>query len=129
MEAIKVFGVWTVGLAVLLGTTGASLARPKKPGVAYCVCTCDTTPGTGIDAHDPVLNWEQKAGGCALNGRTCTREYDGKKGVLTNCNVCIGQADGSLGRCSPASPSVAPPRPQAPKVPPTRPSQPPSTVR
>jgi hypothetical protein len=114
MEPIKVFGVWTVGLAVMLGTTGVSLALPKmKPGHTYCVCTC---AGEGIDPANAVLSWE-KVASCSVNGKAC--KSGGKKGVLSECNQCTGQADGKPGGCNPAKPR---PPFQPPELPPPRPS-------
>src|SRR5262245_38690193 len=124
MDPIKVFGVWAVGLAVLLGTTGGSLARPKQVGQTWCVCTCDTQPGPGC-GNCTVLSWE-KTYHCAANGRNCTG--DRKPGRLTNCNQCVVQDNLAFGQCE-AQPTVAPPRPRPPKVPPTGPRNPPSSTK
>jgi hypothetical protein len=128
MDPIKVVGVWAVGLAVLLGTTGVSLAQlPKRPGQTWCACTCDTNPGDPNDCGEcKVLNWEMTYH-CAVNGRRCTA--NGKPGRLTDCNQCVVNQDLALGPCSPAKPSVAPPRPPPPKVPPTGPRNPPGTTK
>src|SRR5262245_45073869 len=129
MEPIKVLGVWTVGLAVLLGTIGVSLAQqPKVPGRTWCVCTCDSQSGPGC-GECSIRSWELTYH-CHANGRLCKSDT-GKRGTLTNCNYCKIMDDFKFGQCSTEKPLVAPPEDQPPKVPRTRVPQPPTgpTVR
>ena len=45
---LKVFVVWTLGLAVLVGSPAISLARPKKARIV-CVCDCKYLTQGGLD--------------------------------------------------------------------------------
>lgn len=67
---VKGFVVWTFGLAMLLGSSGVSLALPKNPIYNECACAC-YTPATGFGT---ILDIRNTAGvSCELyNNRPCT---------------------------------------------------------
>ena len=100
---IKVLAVWTVGLAVLLGSTGVGLAY--KPGTKYCACMCGNATGS------VQLSWEIVYH-CNVNGKTChfnNPNHHGKleQGKLDKCNTCTGASTTQL-LCGPAISSEAP---------------------
>ena len=126
---MKGFVAWTVGLAVLLGSSGVSLALPKtRAGHTYCKCACQ-----GAGGGYATLYWE-KVASCAVSGRSCTfnNPKDNnqlEQGTLKSCEQCTPQTDGALMNCTvamtspggiepPASSGMIPP-PGSP--PPTRP--------
>lgn len=126
---IKGFVVWTVGLAVLLGSSGVSLALPKtKVGHTYCSCVC----GDGI--HRPANLYWEKVASCAIDGKACsfsdTLGGPLYPGTLRNCEQCTGTGGvAGLDNCTVAMtsqpggmqplPGVMMPPPGSP--PPTRP--------
>jgi hypothetical protein len=85
---VKVFVVWILGLAVLLGSSTVSLATQKwEVGHIYCFCDCDAgrTPTVGN-------NWEKRYSCALANGIKCTSRTVGDdkpiNGVLKNCHEC-----------------------------------------
>jgi len=99
---IKVLAVWTLGLAVLLGSTGVGLAY--KPGAKVCACMCGNTTGS------VQLSWEL-VHTCNLNGVVChfnnpTHQGKYEPGRLSKCNTCKADSAGLL--CGPPISSEAP---------------------
>jgi hypothetical protein len=93
---VKVFVVWTLGLAVLLGSTGVGLAlRPKfQPGKTYCQCACRNATGTAD------LTW-QKVASCNINGKSCSFNNPNnlgklEPGKLDDCMSCQADSGGGL---------------------------------
>jgi hypothetical protein len=99
---IKVFVVWTVGLAMLLASSGVSLALPKiRGGHTYCKCACQNATGGYA-----TLYWE-KVASCSLTGGKCTfnNPKDNNQlesGTLKGCEQCTPQTDGTLFNCTAA---------------------------
>ena len=92
---VKVFVVWTLGLAALFGSSGVSLAeRPQIPVATFCGCTCwysgagwkTTSKGVTFttDRSCSIYNGQT----CFCDGQTCYLKYDGAaryKGALDDC--------------------------------------------
>ena len=100
---IRVLAVWTLGLAVLLGSTGVGLAF--KPNATYCQCSCRNATGTAD------LRWE-KVAHCNLDGRRCSfnnpyANFKLQPGKLDSCMTCQSDSKGSL-LCSASDSSAAP---------------------
>jgi len=99
---VKSFVVWTVGLSVLLASSGVSLALPKiRGGHTYCKCACQNSTGGYA-----TLYWE-KVASCGLTGRSCTfnNPKDNNQlesGTLKGCEQCTPQTDGTLFNCTAA---------------------------
>jgi len=94
---VKVCVVWMLGLAVLLGSSGVSLALFKRFEANKRYCGCECANSTGFNN----LYWE-KVASCSLNGRKCTfnNPTNGmrlEQGTLRSCMDCVGDADGSGG--------------------------------
>jgi hypothetical protein len=81
---VKVFVVWALGLAVLLGSSTVSLAASKlRLGSRNCYCNCSTSQNAGVG----VLSWELKGNEhCSIGGKTCT--FNGVSGTITQCSTC-----------------------------------------
>ena len=92
---VKVFVVWTLGLAVLFGSSAVSLAASKESRLGFtCTCACSTgatTPGgwlTGLPGVDNscsaymgvTCNVEDTAAGIIRGGtlQRCTKVEDKK---------------------------------------------------
>jgi hypothetical protein len=92
---VKVCVVWTLGLAVLLGSTGVGLALMKfKPGHTYCQCACRNATGTAD------LTWE-KVASCNINGKSCSFNNPSNQGKLEtgkldSCMSCQPDSDGGI---------------------------------
>jgi len=91
---VKVFVVWSVGLAVVLGSSAVSLALPKKltQGVKYCACDCYSQK-----SHSPkILFWEKDKDCDKSVGKDCRAWWANQwySGKITYCQDCIGAADG-----------------------------------
>jgi len=96
MRAImKVSVMWTLGLAVLLGSTGVALALAKfQQGKTYCQCSCRSATGFAD------LTWE-KVASCNINGKSCSFNdpYNQNKltaGKLDSCMSCQADKEGEL---------------------------------
>jgi hypothetical protein len=89
---VKIRVVLILGLAVLVGSSKATLAASKcKPGRPYCLCFCQTgTDSTGT-AIGSVLEWE-KVASCSIVGKNC--DASGKSGKLAECSECVGSPTG-----------------------------------
>lgn len=91
----KVLTVSTLGLAVLLGSTGVAFALAKfQQGKTYCQCSCRSTTGF------KDLTWE-KVASCNINGKNCSFNdpYNQNKltaGKLDSCMSCQADAQGGL---------------------------------
>ena len=86
---VKGFVVWTLGLAVLLGSLGVSLARQRVKGSLGCSCACQWGGGVGGCTGD--LYWD-KVGECSgAEGKNCSYTQNGKtyKGKLADCMECV----------------------------------------
>lgn len=77
----KLFTLGAIGLAVLLGSSAAALAKDNfDTGQTYCICNCAGGGGVGR------LVWK-KVGACHLaNGKRCTSS--GRSGTLNSCDAC-----------------------------------------
>lgn len=103
----KGFIAWTVGIAVVLGSSEVSLALPKiRGGHTYCSCVC----GDGIH-RSANLYWE-KVASCAVNGKACsfsdTLGGPLYPGSLRNCEQCTGVEGGGFDNCTVAMTSQPP---------------------
>ena len=80
-RTVKLFAVGAIGLAVLLGSSPAALAKDNfDTGQTYCICNCAGGGGVGR------LVWK-KVGACHLaNGKRCTS--GGRSGTLNSCDSC-----------------------------------------
>jgi len=119
---VKVFVVWMLGLAVLVGSTTVTYALPPlKPGATYCRCHCKGNT-TGDDRY---LEWP-KVNSCGLNGTGCTIENKGnpkppEAGTLEGCEECVAKDTLDFGSCKPGFP--LPPNGPGSEVNPYRPHQ------
>jgi hypothetical protein len=90
---VKVFVVWTLGLAVLVGSPAVSLALPKlRVGKTYCVCGCYSQQAN-VNTN---LMWEMtKACGLSDHKGCSTTDSNGKKvsGTLHDCWQCTADTD------------------------------------
>jgi hypothetical protein len=99
---VQVVVVWTLGLTVLFGSSGVSLALPKvRGGHTYCKCACQNATGGYA-----TLYWE-KVASCGVSGRSCTfnNPKDNnqlEQGTLKSCEQCAGDANGNLMSCTAA---------------------------
>ena len=68
---MKVFVVWTLGLAVLLGSSAVSLAGPPPtPLATFCWCTCWYSGAGGKTTGAEVTFTTDRS--CSMyNGQTC----------------------------------------------------------
>ena len=87
-RTLKPFMVWTLGLAVLFGTSVVSSAqRPPIPVVTYCGCTCWYSGAGGKTQSKGVTFTSDKS--CSVHsGRTCYLEYKKEaryKGLVQDC--------------------------------------------
>ncbi len=92
---VKVFVVWTLGLAVLFGSLAVSSAgRPPIPVVKYCGCTCWYTGAGGKTTSMQVTFTTDKSCSiynrqtCYCDGQTCYSKYNAGawyKGELIGC--------------------------------------------
>ena len=92
---VKVFVVWTLGLAVLFGSPAVSSAGPPPTArVTFCGCTCwysgagGKTESKGVtfttDRSCSIYNGQT----CYCNGQTCYPKYNEGamyKGALYDC--------------------------------------------
>ena len=100
---VKVCVVWILGLAVLLGSSGVSLAQFERfePNKIYCGCVCANPTG------NQKLGWEfgEKGASCALDGKACmSNDFDNINKLNLNklegtysCMECVGNEDGKGG--------------------------------
>lgn len=101
---VKVCVAGALGLAVLLASTGVSLAAPKFiQGKTYCQCSCSNSTGTAD------LRWE-KVATCSINGRNCSFNNPSnlgklEAGKLSSCMSCQANAAGGL-LCSATAPGA-----------------------
>ena len=88
-KIMKVFVVWTLALAVLVGSPSLSFAEPKGAN-AICRCTC-TYRGDDGKMHSQITELSGNGLSCVINPNTnhCTGvESDGTlhgDGKLSNC--------------------------------------------
>ena len=80
-RTLKRCTVGAIGLAVLLGSSAAALAKDNfDTGQTYCICNCAGGGGVGR------LVWK-KVGACHLaDGKKCTS--GGWQGTLNSCDSC-----------------------------------------
>lgn len=109
---VKVYVVWTVGLAVLLGSTGVGLALSKfQQGKTYCQCACRSATSTAD------LTWE-KVASCNINGKRCSFNDPRAPGnpltpgKLDSCMSCQADKEGGLLCSSESSSGLRTPIPQ-----------------
>jgi hypothetical protein len=68
---VKGFVVGTLGLAVLFGSSGVSLAAIKDPTGFKCLCVCKVATGPGSYSYTDLIS-DETAYGCQANvGATC----------------------------------------------------------
>ena len=83
---VKVSVVWTLGLAMLVGTAAVSVALPPEFNTTHCKCLC-----TASNGNSKELTWAM-TGSCKSNGKACSFTVDGGKtfdpGKLSNCKIC-----------------------------------------
>ena len=95
---VKVFVVWTLGLAVLFGSPALSSAAPPPiPVVTYCVCTCwyrwlsstgwkSMGKGVTFTTNDSCSIYNRQK--CFCDGQTCYSKDNAEaryKGELLGC--------------------------------------------
>ena len=103
---MKVCVVWTLGLAVLPGSTGVALALSKfQQGTTYCQCACRSATSFAD------LTWA-KVASCNINGKSCSFNdpYNQNKltpGKLDSCMSCQADKEGGL-LCTADSRSAVP---------------------
>lgn len=94
-EIVKLFVVWTLGLAVLFGSPGVGFAqRPPISVAAYCECTCWYSGAGGNTTRMQVTFTTDKSCSiysgqtCYCDGQTCYPKYNAGaryKGALYDC--------------------------------------------
>src|SRR6266436_4856895 len=96
--SVKLTVLWTLGLAVFLGSPAATRALPTfVAGKTYCVCACSGTVGGHF--QNVQLQWE-KVGSCSLaNSKGCKGTFGGQtySGKLNDCQECKSQAEDECG--------------------------------
>jgi len=92
----KLCTAWIFGLAVLIGSSDVSFARPKLlANKTYCDCSCNTFSG------GKELMWE-KVASCSLNGKACSATNSAGKlepGTLQHCQQCTTGGDANFNSC------------------------------
>jgi hypothetical protein len=91
----KLWMIWTLGLAVLFGSPGISLAqRPPIPVATYCGCTCwYSGPGGKTQSKGVTFTSDKSCSvhsdrTCYCDDQTCYLEYktgSRYKGALYDC--------------------------------------------
>lgn len=87
----KLFTVGVIGLAVLLGSSGVTLAGPKDRLVSVRQCLCACKRG---DGEIRVFEWGWKAGQqCNAIGKNCTSDPGNasSSGQFIECSECLAK--------------------------------------
>ena len=121
---VKALVIGTFGLAVLVGWSALSGAKPIKSGVGYCDCVCAMPTG---ETYEDIFRGSGSA--CRKNGARCKFKKGEQTyvGFYQNCQKCTGDASGGLQNCTAAL--VAPPKPpKQPGLPPGAATPPPGAT-
>jgi len=98
-RTVKLFTVGGIGLAVLLGSSGVSLAEKKDRlvSVRQCMCTCTSKSDA---TKFVVVDWPTQGSTCNQVGTKCSH-YSGVDGKYTECSMCLAKnlTTGKYSRC------------------------------